>query len=82
MNGNRKRKLELHRETVRILTSREMSGVAGGAVKLSDLCTDFPEPKPMTMADCPTKVTVACPTYAGTCLCSFLDCNRAVIRPR
>jgi len=54
MNGNRKRKLQLNRSTVRVLSSSEMSGVAGGATKVTALCA----PKPKTDG-CPGTITCA-----------------------
>lgn len=82
MNGDRKRRLTLNRETVRVLSSREMSGIAGGAAKLTDQCETLTDPpKPNTVLCSPTGSS-QCPTVAKTCFCSFLDCNRAVLRAR
>jgi len=72
MNGNRKRKLELNRETVRVLTSHEMAGVAGGAIKLSDICPPPEPPSPNTYFRChPTSpLPLPPPPTMGTFLCA------------
>ena len=68
MNGNRKRKLELNRQTVRVLTSHEMTGVAGGVIKLSDICPPPDPPKPNTFVGCPNTTPVPPPPNTFLCL--------------
>jgi hypothetical protein len=70
MQRNGKRKLELNRETIRALTPREMSAVAGGFGKVTDICnpTTLPPPK-ATMFACPGGGTQNCP--APTAICTF-----------
>jgi len=60
-----KRKLTLNRETVRLLSSREMDGIAGGARALSDAC-------PKTQY-CGTLIcdTSNCPKKSDYCTFSF-----------
>jgi hypothetical protein len=66
MQQNSKRKLELNRETIRALTAREMSGVAGGrladpTVGCSETCPTggyCPAP-PLTAVGCTNGCTVA-----------------------
>jgi hypothetical protein len=48
-----KRKLALHRETVRVLTSREMVGIAGGGPLSMDACPTTSSGT-WTCAGCPT----------------------------
>jgi hypothetical protein len=60
------RRLQLNRETVRVLTSREMANVAGGEFPKSLVCG--PEPVNPSFLGCPkmterwcTEITKGCP---------------------
>ena len=65
MKRDGKRKLELNRETIRALTTHEMSAIAGGQVKTGHTCTctclcktwDCPAP-PLTAQGCKPPSTV------------------------
>jgi hypothetical protein len=71
MQRHGKRKLELNRETIRALTRQEMSAVAGGFGKVTDICnpTTLPPPKTGTCFACPGGGTQNCP--APTAVCTF-----------
>lgn len=64
---NAQRKLTLHRETVRVLSVREMEDVAGGARYLSDACpkTQYCGTLICDTTTCPKKTDYCTLTFAG-----------------
>jgi len=61
---NPKRKLELNRETVRVLTGREMDGVVGGA---GATCTCKCQTVGCPVQTTKCQITIACPKNTELC---------------